>query len=219
MSPKSSRRQRKAIPVRPPRPWGVIALVTAVGVLAVTIISYAGFASWRGARPWSDRLTTIAGVVDYVSQKPAWLDSGHRSGPLTYEVTPPVGGQHNGAWQNCVGDVYDAPIANEHAVHSLEHGAVWITHRPDLPADQVTALAARVTGTEYMLMSPVENLSSPITLQAWGYQLKVDSADDVQITEFINAARINAGLEQGAACSGGVTATGTTPRDLDGQQP
>ena len=55
-------------------------------------------------------------------------------------TNPPVGGAHNPTWQNCMGDVYAAPIANEHAVHSLEHGAVWITYQPGLPADQVDKL-------------------------------------------------------------------------------
>ena len=92
---------------------------------------------------------------------------------------------HNAAWQNCMGDVYDAPIANEHAVHSLEHGAVWITYRPGLPQDQLDKLAGKVRGVEKMLMSPYEGLDKPISLQAWGYQLKVDNADDPRIDEFI----------------------------------
>ena len=41
-------------------------------------------------------------------------------------------------------------------------------------------------------MSPVDDLDKPISLQAWGYQLKVDNADDARIDEFIKALRMNA---------------------------
>ena len=44
-------------------------------------------------------------------------------------------------------------------------------------------------------MSPYEGLDKPISLQAWGYQLKVDNADDGRIDEFIKALRENASVE------------------------
>jgi hypothetical protein len=131
---------------------------------------------------------------------------------VKYEQSPPVGGNHSYAWQTCMGNVYDAQIPNEHAMHSLEHGAVWITYRPDLPADQVAKLAAKVTGVEKMMMSPYPGLDKPISLQAWGYQLKVDNADDARIGDFIGALRVNASLEGPTAlCSGGNSATGEKP--------
>ena len=68
----------------------------------------------------------------------------HRSGSLIYAENPPAGGPHNPMWQNC--GVYDRPLYNEYAVHSLEHGAVWITYRPDLDATQVAALKKLVEG-------------------------------------------------------------------------
>ncbi|MEV4202566.1 DUF3105 domain-containing protein [Micromonospora globbae] len=209
-NPKSPARGRNAnaLTVRTGRPWGVIAVVSAVSVLALSIIGYAAISTWLGSRPWEQRLTEVSGVVDYASEKPAWLTSEHESGPLTYEVTPSAGGSHNRAWQNRNGDVYDAPIAAEQATHSMEHGAVWVTYRPDLPAEQVQSLASRVRGVDYMLLSPHDNLDAPISLQAWGYRLVAMSPDDERIDEFIRAARVNAGLEQGATCAGGVTATG-----------
>jgi hypothetical protein len=117
-----------------------------------------------------------------------------------------------------MGDVYDAPIASEHAVHSLEHGAVWVTYRPNLPKDQVETLAAKVRGKEKMLMSPYEGLDAPVSLQAWGYQLKVQDVNDDRIDEFIKTMRVHASIEgPNASCSTGVTATGTTPRQLQPQ--
>jgi len=49
----------------------------------------------------------------------------HVAGPIAYTEKPPMGGAHNVVWQNC--GVYEALIHSEHAVHALEHGAVWIT--------------------------------------------------------------------------------------------
>jgi hypothetical protein len=201
------------------RAWGPSALFLAVGLLAAGIIGYGAWAVFQNGKSWEDQAADIKGIVNYrKSDDKSLTASEHEWGPLTYKVNPPVGGKHNYNWQNCMGDVYDAPIANEHAVHSMEHGAVWVTYKSDLPADQVSKLAGKVRGNEYMLMSPVDNLDKPISLQAWGYQLKVDNADDARIDEFIKALRQNASAEPGASCSGGITATGTTPRDLGKDQ-
>nr|WP_232534367.1 DUF3105 domain-containing protein [Plantactinospora sp. KBS50] len=200
------------------RAWGPIALGTAVGVLAVAIVGYGAWAVYQGGRSWQDKADSISGILDVRKTDPESLKyEKHQAGPINYtKYQPPVGGVHNDVWQNCMGDVYDAPIASEHAVHSLEHGAVWITYRPDLPQDQVDKLAEKVRGQSYMLMSPYEGLDKPISLQAWGFQLKVDKAGDGRIDDFIKALRVNAAAEPGASCSQGITATGTTPHDLPG---
>jgi hypothetical protein len=59
-----------------------------------------------------------------------------------------------------------------------------------------------------MLMSPIASLDKNVSLQAWGYQLKVDNANDKRIDQFIKALRLNASMEPGAACSSGNTTTG-----------
>ncbi|MFC3501075.1 DUF3105 domain-containing protein [Micromonospora krabiensis] len=217
---KGPRKPVTPVKVSQGRSWGPIALFVAVGVLAVGIIGYGGWAAFQGSKPWEERADSISGVVNYREKdKELVKGSNHQPGQIQYSILPPVAGPHNQAWQNCMGDVYDAPIANEHAVHSLEHGAVWITYRPDLPADQVSKLAEKVRGNEKTFMSPFEGLDKPISLQAWGFQLKVDNADDSRIDEFIKTLRVNASIEGPTAlCNQGVTATGTTPRDNLQQQ-
>jgi hypothetical protein len=191
------------------RNWTPIAVAGVVMLIAVGIIGYGVFASVRGSRGWEEKVADIKGVVNYRAQKNAQIDArDHKDGQLPYATSPPVGGAHNPLWQNCMGDVYAQPIANEHAVHSLEHGAVWVTYKPGLAADQVAALQKRVEGKDYMLMSPFTGLDKNVSLQAWGYQLKVDDANDSRIDEFIKDARLNASMEPGAACSSGNTTTG-----------
>ena len=143
------------------RNWGSIALYTGTGLVALLII---GFAAWPAiskamAGDWKERAAAIPGLTNFIDpaspnyNQPS-TQANHVPGDQTYQVNPPVGGNHNDYWQNCMGDVYPAQIADEHAVHSLEHGAVWITYRPDLPQDQIDQLAERVRDVPYMLMSP-----------------------------------------------------------------
>jgi hypothetical protein len=128
---------------------------------------------------------------------------GHVTGPVVYPVVPPVGGEHDPAWQNC--GIYDRPVRNENAVHALEHGAVWITYRPELPAEAVEQLRELVRGRRYALLSPYESLPSPIVASAWGVQMKADSATDPRLSLFLT--RYMQGPqtpEPGAPCSNGV---------------
>jgi hypothetical protein len=200
------------------RNWGPILVAGLVVLIAGGIIGYGVYAATKSSNeastPWGERAAAISGIVNYRENEDKTITArNHKPGVLTYKTSPPVGGDHNQRWQNCMGDVYDQPIPNEHAVHSLEHGAVWLTYKQGLGADQVDKLKAKVQGKEYTLMSPYASLDKNISLQAWGYQLKVDNADDPRIDEFIRALRTNATVEPTAACSSGVTVTGSTPLD------
>ena len=211
------RKPVKAVKVSGGRNWGPIAIAAAVVVVAAGIIGYGVFAAAQSSNeastPWQERAAAIAGIIDYrEGASKIELGNDHVAGVQTYETNPPVGGNHNGRWQNCNGDVYTEPIPKEHAVHSLEHGAVWVAYKQGLPADQVDTLKGDVEGQDYTLMSPIANLDSNVSLQAWGYQLKVDTVDDPRINEFIRALRVNASVEPGATCSSGVNITGDVPQ-------
>ena len=107
----------------------------------------------------------------------------HVDTPVSYPQSPPVGGSHDPKWQNC--GVYDTPVKNENAVHSMEHGAVWLTYRPDLPADQVAIVRAFARNHTHVLVSPYEGLTEAVVANAWGKQLRLDSVTDARLAAFV----------------------------------
>ncbi|WP_019009406.1 DUF3105 domain-containing protein [Deinococcus aquatilis] len=130
----------------------------------------------------------------------------HRPGQLVYAQEPPVGGPHNPSWQNC--GVYQAPLYNEYAVHSLEHGAVWITYGSQVAAADVTVLEGLARGRTHVLVSPTAQPSPDIVLSAWGKQLKVDGVQDDRIGAFLKTYEQGPTTpERGAPCTGGSSGT------------
>ncbi|MCM6777862.1 DUF3105 domain-containing protein [Nocardia sp. CDC159] len=189
-------------------PWSVIgAAVVIIGLVAALAVylvpKYQEKADAEKFTPTAqkkDPSDEIAGVVkkDY----PAGL---HVRVPqrVAYDLAPPMGGPHDESWAACTGVVYTKPIRTENAVHSLEHGAVWIAYNPDkISGAAVDSLKQKVQNKPAMLMSPYPGMDSPISLQSWGHQLKVDSADDKRIGQFVAALRLNQYThpEVGAAC-------------------
>ena len=74
----------------------------------------------------------------------------------------------------------------------LEHGAVWITYNPkQISGAKLAALKKYVAGVDRMALSPYAGLKTPISLQAWGYQLFVSSPSDPRIAQFIKALKYN----------------------------
>jgi Protein of unknown function (DUF3105) len=143
------------------------------------------------------------------------LSHSHVAGPVTYSVTPPVGGPHNAEWMNC--GIYDKPVPAERAVHNLEHGAVWITYSPSLPQSQVDALRAFAErqsmlnpagqgASRYLDLSPYPGLPSPIVVSSWGFQLRLSSPSDPRLQQFVNKFRVSQTYtpEYGSPCTGGV---------------
>ena len=142
----------------------------------------------------------------------------HTAGRVTYRETPPVGGLHNVVWQNC--GIYDAPIHNEHAVHSLEHGAVWITYRPGVDAAAINRLRT-LAADDYMLLSPYPGLQAPVVASAWNHQIELDGADDPRLPQFVARYKNNPSTtpEFGASCSGGTSTTAAMPLGNYGGRP
>jgi hypothetical protein len=156
----------------------------------------------------SDGKTTSGKFVTGEDGVKTWkgtLSRNHVATAVKYPSEPPVGGDHNQVWMNCNGDVYTKELKNEHAVHSLEHGAVWVTYTSKADKADVEALAAKVKKTPYTLMSPAEKQADPIMLSAWGHQRTVTGADDPNVDKFFEKyVQGEQTPEKGAACTGGL---------------
>ncbi len=166
---------------------------------------------------------------------PGTLAHDHVDGPVTYAVTPPVGGPHAAIWMNA--GVYTAPVPSERAVHDMEHGAVWITYDPRLTADQVATLTAFVSrqslipetgqgipagqANRYVVLSPwaSNGLPSRIVISSWGYQLRVTSPSDPRLQQFVDMFRASATYspEQGSPVDGVPVGTGGRPASNGGR--
>lgn len=142
--------------------------------------------------------TVIEGVISY-----AGLSRNHVQTAATYPQRPGVGGDHSPVWTNC--GAYDRPVQETRAVHSLEHGAVWISYQPGLPADDIAKLARLATNQSHVLVSPFPGQGSLIEATAWGKQLSVTDPADPRLFAFIKAFQQGPQTpEPGETCSGGV---------------
>ncbi len=149
---------------------------------------------------------TVPAAIDGVRTFPS-LAATHVPDPVSYPENPPVGGPHSSIWLNC--GVYSEPVPNENAVHSLEHGAVWVTYDPSVIDGDTLAALRKMIPSSYAILSPDSTLSSAVVVSAWGIQLQVDSVDDPRIGEFITKYRNGESTpEPGAACTGGLDGPG-----------
>ncbi|MDH6129589.1 DUF3105 domain-containing protein [Kitasatospora sp. GP82] len=176
----------------------------AIGAATVLVASMLGVGAWvaldaksKQDAKTADAKAPIEGVKTYDN-----LSRTHVTTKVNYPQVPPVGGDHSPIWANCMGTVYDKPLANENAVHSLEHGAVWVTYNSKASADDLKTLSDKVKVTPYSLMSPYPDEKGTITLTAWGTQLVLDSAKDPRVAEFFTKyVQGPQTQEPGASCS------------------
>ena len=169
----------------------VVFAVAAIGYAVVTV-----------NRANADKITTaeqISGLQAYDYPN----GQGHVATPVDYPESPPVGGEHDGEWADCTGTVYSVDIRNENAVHSLEHGAVWITYDPGrVSEDDIATLSELVDGRSGLMLSQRPGLGTPISLQSWSNQLTVEAATDPRLQQAADFLTFNPDItpEPGATC-------------------
>jgi putative peptide zinc metalloprotease protein len=140
---------------------------------------------------------TITGV-QYFEE----TDRRHVEGRVDYAENPPVGGAHAPIWQNC--GFYSGAVPPERAVHSMEHGAVWITYLPGTAESDLARLRDLASSRSHVLVSALPDNPAPIVASAWGRQLRVDRADDPRLEQFVRAFRLGSQApESGGPCVDG----------------
>ncbi|MFD5421672.1 DUF3105 domain-containing protein [Streptomyces sp. NPDC127069] len=184
--------------------------IIAISVSTAVVAGLIGFGSWVIMEQKQKDRDTAAARKAPVDGEQSWdakkLGRNHVETPVKYEMNPPVGGDHNPRWMNCNGDVYKNPVPEVNAVHSLEHGAVWVTYNDKAAKADVDALAGKVGKTPYTLMSPDKEQAGAIMLSAWGKQLTVEKADDPRVAQFFTKyVQGPQTPEPGAACTNGLS--------------
>jgi len=179
-------------------------IIGAAIVASLALIAVVGVVIVREQGKQADLEEAADAPIEGVEEFPD-LPRDHVTEPVSYDQSPPVGGNHAGVWTNC--GIYTEPVSNEQSVHSLEHGAVWVAYRADLAAEQVEVLTRLAEADDYALLSPVEGLESPVVASAWGVQLALDDAEDPRLTLFLEKySQGEQTPEPGAPCTGGVGA-------------
>jgi len=110
-----------------------------------------------------------------------------------YNTVPPTSGQHwnqaglaPAAW-----GIKDANLPNEVTTHNLEHGGIVIGYANLTPAetDQLKGIVRALMNGTYrkIILEPYPLTDAKVALTAWGWLLKVQSVDEIQIVQFTRA--------------------------------
>ncbi|WSQ11819.1 DUF3105 domain-containing protein [Streptomyces sp. NBC_01231] len=186
--------------------------ILTIGLSTVIVAGLVGWGAYALNSANEKEEQQAAAAKEPVRGEKTWeakkLGRNHVASTVSYPMKPPVGGDHHQAWMTCEGTVYTKAVAHENAVHSLEHGAVWITYNDKASDADVKKLADKVGSTPYTLMSPEKDQAGAVMLSAWGRQLTVSSASDPRVQKFLGKYVQGAQTpEPGAPCSGGLKAT------------
>ena len=161
--------------------------------IAIVVLGLLGLFTYRLFEP------DVAGVVFAEREIPG--NQHDAALQIPFGAKPPMGGPHNPTWQNC--GIYDTPVEAQYAIHSMEHGAIWITYQPDLPIDEVQVLEDVALKNGRILLAPYPEQTSQVVLTAWDLQLELNSVTDERLEKFVDRYTNTRGPERGASCDGG----------------
>ena len=124
----------------------------------------------------------------------------HVTSPAALEITagqPPAGGPHFAL--PLAPGISPTPVEDGNVIHSLEHGIVWISYRPDLvtAADLQTLRAIAQRYPRDVILSPRPSNAAPASIVSWGRRLNVTSPVPANALEEFVLTNVNKSPEPG----------------------
>jgi hypothetical protein len=157
-------------------PW------VAVGAIAVVLVAGVLIARQLGLFENAGRYVAGGGVGQHVAVGQV----------VAYASYPPTSGQH--ALSPTTWGLHTEPVADELAVHNLEHGGVVISHN-NIPADDLAKIAALLRsyprdqyGEVKLVIRPYDKIApGTIVLTAWNWIDELTVYDEVRVKAFMDA--------------------------------
>src|SRR5215212_4553695 len=199
----SNRQQKTAVGRTPRRRWRMLVVVSG----SVVVAALGGFLAVLLLSDRRQEASEPAGVQSYEN-----LSRTHTYDPVTYEQSPPVGGDQPRLAERRL--LRGTRTQRESRAH---HGA-WccVDHlrpRPASGSEGQAEAACREPGLS--ASEPLPRLAGPVVASGWGKQLQLGSVDDPGLREFIRAYRKGPQTpEPGASCTG-ATEMNAPPKDSD----
>lgn len=165
---------------------------TKLAIFATVVIVIGGLI-FIFTRPVKEKLQVGETIAE---QGASHIDQGSDH-PL-YNSNPPTSGPHWSSPAEC--KIYTKEIPDESVLHSLEHGAVWVSYKDKdnkKLAQKLTDLINSESGK--LVLSPRSKNDSVIAVASWGRLMKLEEFDGGKISEFIDANK-NQSPEPFASC-------------------
>ncbi|MGE3856516.1 MAG: DUF3105 domain-containing protein [Dehalococcoidia bacterium] len=172
-------------------------LIAVGGVVAVVVLTLAGgmfvFAT-------DQPLPRVTPAPSLLGEAVAMGQARHVPPGAPLEVVagqPPAGGPHYE--QPARAGIYAEPVPDGHAIHSLEHGIVWISYRPDLVSarDLEVLTAVAQAHARDVLLSPRPENSAAASVVSWGRRLNVASPVSRETVEAFVVTNVDQAPEPG----------------------
>lgn len=102
---------------------------------------------------------------------------------------PPASGEHA---EPLKWNIYDQEVPDINIIHNLEHGGVYVSYRPDLPADQIAKIknlfgapfSRKGFSPSKVIVAPRSADDAPIIMTSWNRQQKFEKFDEQAMYEY-----------------------------------
>jgi uncharacterized protein DUF3105 len=221
-----ARRLREAERRRARRASALRRTVTSIGIAAAAVTAITLFRSFQGPNDIPAAATRAAenAGCSSIEHRPDLTPpppENHLSPgeTITYPDPPATSGAHNPSPLPDDPKVFTSPLDETAAVHSMEHGAVFVYYLPEanggLTQGVIDRLADIASASNATFLAPYPNLTpeTALTLTAWNYRQSCPTASTTDGTTLTpgTAATIVEGFVTGFECTGEAPENGASP--------